>query len=117
MPATEPLPPSLPSADPDQPTLPTPPNSIQLVPLLGAPSSEHLEALHSLYASSAATLVWTHEANGPLGGERRPVVVGIALKKSDGPAAEGSSEHERKVFFGVMKMIGELLASDSKTPM
>ncbi|KAF8481410.1 hypothetical protein JB92DRAFT_3038627 [Gautieria morchelliformis] len=70
------------SAEPTQ-LLPSPPPSIQLTLLLGSGPSEHIQTLHSLYASQAGTLVWlSAEGNG---GERRPVVVGIALKKADFP--------------------------------
>ncbi|OCH92235.1 hypothetical protein OBBRIDRAFT_773709 [Obba rivulosa] len=108
---TDLLPP--PPPDPAQPNLeplPEPPSAIELTPLLGGPPSDHLGTLHSLYASQIATLVWTSEAAGSLEGERRVVVIGIALSKA---ATEGETtnlnEHEKAVFHGVMDMVRELL--------
>ena len=112
MPAAEPLPPPVITEDSAQLALPTPPPSLQLTPLLGAPQSEHLDTLHSLYASSVATLVWTHEAARTLGAERRAVVIGIALRKGDEASGGELSEHERKVFFGVMERLRELLTHE-----
>ena len=112
MPVAEPLPP-VPSADSTlEQTIPPPSASIQLTPLLGVAQSEHLETLHSIYASSIATLVWTYEAEGSLGGDRRAIVVGVALKKSGDVASDtvGLTEHERTVFFGVMEVLRELLS-------
>lgn len=110
-PTTDLLPP--PPPDPTQPNLiplPEPPSAIELTPLLGGPPSDHLQTLHSLYASQIATLVWTSEEEGQLEGERRAVVVGIALRK---PATQnggvGFDEHEKAVFHGVMDMVRELL--------
>ncbi|KAF8511370.1 hypothetical protein JB92DRAFT_2934750 [Gautieria morchelliformis] len=85
------------SAEPTQ-SLSSPPPSIQSTPLLGSGPSEHIQTLHSLYASHAATLVWL-SAEGH-GGERKPVVVGIALRKAD--------------VWGVMDMVGELLTLQSR---
>lgn len=83
--------------------LPSPPPSIQLIPLLGSAPTEHIQTLHSLYASQAATLVWLSVEKH--GGERKPVVVGIALRKAD----VWDEVKERKTFLGVMKMLQELL--------
>ena len=106
MPDTAPLlPPEL-SSDPSVLSLPPPSPSIQLTPILGQAPSEHGQTLHSLYASQIATLIWTAEAAGALESGRRGVIVGIALQKSP---EQGSTEHEQKVFLGVMGMITELL--------
>ncbi|CCM04605.1 uncharacterized protein FIBRA_06787 [Fibroporia radiculosa] len=111
IPPTTPLDP-LPPPDPAQPNvvpLPIPPPAIQLTPLLGHAPSEHMQTLHSLYASQVATLVWTSGAEVALETERRAVVVGLALRKSDDASGVGLSEHERKVFYGVMDVVKELL--------
>lgn len=106
MPDTAPLLPPEPSADPSEPSLPPPSPSIQLTPVLGQAPSEHGQTLHSLYASQIATLLWTAEAAGALDSGRRGVIVGIALQKSP---EEESTQHEQKVFVGVMRMVTELL--------
>ncbi|KAF8505030.1 hypothetical protein BU17DRAFT_58120 [Hysterangium stoloniferum] len=83
--------------------LPTPPPSIKLTPLMGSAPSEHMHTLHSLYASQVATLVWLSAESR--GGMRKPIIVGIALRKG------GISDEalERKTFMGVMQMIKEIL--------
>ncbi|PSR77353.1 hypothetical protein PHLCEN_2v7954 [Hermanssonia centrifuga] len=107
---TEPLLPAGP-ADADVPSLPPPPPSIQLTPLLGNAQSDHMQTLHSLYASQVATLVWTSEAEGSIDSDRRGVIVGIALQNVAEKGHEGGlSEHERGVFHGVMAMVKDLLA-------
>lgn len=68
-----------------------------------------MQTLHSLYAAQIATIVWTAESDGGLEGERRNVVVGIALKKSDEGDDEGLSERERNLFVGVMEMLRDSL--------
>lgn len=88
-------------------SLPSPPPSIQLTPLLGSGSTEDIRTLHSLYTSQTATLVWLSVEKH--GGERKPVVVGIALKKAD----VWDEAKERKTFMGVMEMLNELLESRS----
>jgi hypothetical protein len=82
-----------------------------LTPLLGNAPSEHLQTLHCLYASQIATLLWTAGASNPLEVFRRPVVVGIALRKSNSPDDGSLSEDERSVFTGVMSMVQELVAA------
>lgn len=72
--------------------------AIQLTPLLGGASSEHLQTLHSLYAAQIATIIWVEEAK-KMAVDRRSVVVGIALRDAD----------ERKTFHGVMDYIGRLI--------
>ncbi|KAF7799637.1 hypothetical protein EIP86_010875 [Pleurotus ostreatoroseus] len=115
IPPAEPLLPPPASSEPGKPSLPAPPASIQLTPLLGNAPSDHLQTLHSLYASQVATIVWTAETDGLMQADRRPIIVGIALRKSsDVTTVEGLSEQERAVFFGVMKTVQELLAQRSK---
>ncbi|PCH37979.1 hypothetical protein WOLCODRAFT_96223 [Wolfiporia cocos MD-104 SS10] len=111
IPPTTPLEPS-PPHDPSQPNvtpLPTPPSAIQLTPLLGHAPSERIQTLHSLYASQIATIVWTSESTQALEPERRPIVVGLALRKSGEVEGMGLSEQERSVFYEVMDMVRELL--------
>lgn len=115
IPAAEPILPST-NSDSSEPSLPPPPASIQLTPLLGNADSEHIQTLHSLYTSQIATLIWVAEAEGPLVNERRPVIVGIALRKSGDTLGSsnadeiGLNEHEKKVFYGVMELVRELAA-------
>lgn len=84
--------------------LPAPPAGIQLTPLLGGASSEHLQTLHSLYAAQIATIIWVEEEKRSLAAVRRSVVVGIALRK----AKEGD-ELERNTFHGVMDYLYRIL--------
>ncbi|KAF8077878.1 hypothetical protein FPV67DRAFT_1557318 [Lyophyllum atratum] len=95
---------------PNQQTLPPPPPAVQLTPLLGSAPSEHVHTLHSLYAAQIATIVWTEGAFGSLGNFRKSVIVGLALRKSDGANNEGVTEKEKDVFQGVMSALHELLA-------
>ncbi|KAG1891107.1 hypothetical protein F4604DRAFT_1642708 [Suillus subluteus] len=81
--------------------LPAPPAAIQLTPLLGGASSEHLQTLHSLYAAQIATIIWVEEAK-KMAVDRKSVVVGIALRR------EGDAD-ERKTFHGVMDHLYRLL--------
>ncbi|KAJ6502474.1 hypothetical protein C8R45DRAFT_976724 [Mycena sanguinolenta] len=99
------------STEPNAPALPEPPAAIQLTPLLGNAPSEHLQTLHCLYASQIATLVWTAGLSNPLEVSRKPVIVGIALRKSDSTNDDGLTEIERSVFVGVMAMIKELFVA------
>jgi len=85
--------------------LPAPPAGIQLTPLLGGASSEHLQTLHSLYAAQIATIIWVEEEKRSLGATRRSVVVGIALQKRDGLDAGA----ERNTFHGVMDSLYRML--------
>lgn len=68
-----------------------------------------MQTLHSLYAAQIATIVWTAEAEGALEVDRRNVVVGIALRKSEGDDNDGLSEQERNLFVGVMEMLRDSL--------
>lgn len=76
--------------------LPPPPASIALTPLLGSPPNA---TMHDVYVSQIATLVWwsLQLARAP----RRPVVVGLALKR----IPEDEYELERERFAGVMDMV------------
>jgi hypothetical protein len=69
-----------------------------------------MHTLHSLYAAQIATILWTAEFDGPLEVDRRNVVVGIALRKSDGAGSDELSQEEREVFRGVMDMLRDSLA-------
>ncbi|TFK92311.1 hypothetical protein K466DRAFT_573158 [Polyporus arcularius HHB13444] len=115
VPSTMPLLPA-PPPDPEHPNivpLPVPPPSLQLTPLLGSAPTERIQTLHSLYASHISTLVWTMEEASVMEADRRAVVVGIALAKAPGTVADSSSElspHDRRVFYGVMEMLRDLLA-------
>jgi len=115
IPSTIPLLPA-PPPDPSEPQvqpLPLPPAAIQLTPLFGSAQSEHMQTLHSLYAAQIATIVWTAESEGPLEVVRRNMVVGIALRKSDGTSdGNGLSQQEREVFVGVMNMLRDALADN-----
>jgi len=71
-----------------------------------------MQTLHSLYAAQIATIVWTAGSDGPLEVDRRNVVVGIALRKSDGADGDGLSQQEKEVFVGVMDMLRDSLAAD-----
>ncbi|KAF8163365.1 hypothetical protein B0H34DRAFT_795083 [Crassisporium funariophilum] len=111
LPPTVPLLP--PSADPSQPNkllLPEPSPAIQLTPLLGSAPSEHLQTLHSLYASQIATIIWSEELQRGLESSRRSVVVGLAFSNSSNRDL-GSMQVERDVFEGVMSMVQDLLES------
>ncbi|KAG1754659.1 hypothetical protein EDB19DRAFT_1626090 [Suillus lakei] len=85
--------------------LPVPPAAIQLTPLLGGASSEHLQTLHSLYAAQIATIIWVEEAKR-MAVDRRSVVVGIALQRG---AGDGLDADERKTFHGVMNHLYRLV--------
>ncbi|KAG9016603.1 hypothetical protein FRB90_002842 [Tulasnella sp. 427] len=116
IPAATPLPPPL-----APPALAPIPPGITLVPLFGQPPSG-MQTVYNLYASQIAAILWAYE--GGDGSTRRPVVVGLALKKTgsgsesvvvDGPGDEETggageaSDEERELFRGVMEMIKEVL--------
>lgn len=100
-----------PHVDPERPndSLPDPSPAIQLTTLLGSASSEHIQALYSLYAAQIATIIWTEEEKTGLD-SRKSVVVCLALSKVDGEAEEVKLL-EKEVFQGVMTMIYELMES------
>ncbi|EKC99234.1 hypothetical protein A1Q2_06434 [Trichosporon asahii var. asahii CBS 8904] len=77
--------------------LPPPPSSIHLTPLLGSPVDT---ALHDLYVSQIATLIWwslqlSHAT-------RRNVIVGLTLAKRK---VEAVDEAERERFGGIANMV------------
>jgi len=81
-----------------------------LTTLLGSPSSEHMQTLHSLYATQIATIIWTQEAvQGS--DSRRSVVIGLALSKMEGLESNEMAQKEKELFQGVMAMIYHLLRS------
>lgn len=79
--------------------------------------------MYNLYVSQIAAILWTYE--GGDGASRRPVVVGLALKKLKAAAdsalvtdaggdeetggAGEASEEDRELFKGVMEMVKEVL--------
>ncbi|KAF5357756.1 hypothetical protein D9756_001503 [Leucocoprinus leucothites] len=104
IPATAVLPP--PPLVPEQ--LPPPPPAIQLTNLLGTAPSEHMQTLHSLYASQIATLMWISEPESALGLGKKAVVVGLALKKQ-AVEEEGLGESEKVTFRGIMGLVRDML--------
>ena len=68
-----------------------------------------------LYTAQIATIVWAAESDGLLEVDRRNIVVGIALRKSDGGDGGGLSQEDREVFIGVMNMLRELLGQKLKS--
>jgi len=98
------LPPTAPLLPPLPGKLPEPSLTTVLTPLFGAPPSEHLHDLYSLYANQIAAIIWTAEGAAGL---RRPVVVGIALQRRKDEEGQGLTERERALFEGVMGMVVE----------
>ena len=86
--------------------LPKPPPAIELSKVFGTAPSDEDDLLYSLYASQIATTVWTSNAEDAIGGERRNVMVGLALKKK---VDSGGLEGEREIYMQVMEMVMELL--------
>lgn len=99
--------------------LPTPSPSISLLPLIGAPLQQ---TQHDFYVSQIATIIWwlleTNALSGSANGgskARRPVVVGLALKRrgksslenSDDEESDEMSEGDRRGFAEIMSMIAE----------
>jgi len=75
---------------------PAPPPAIELTPLLGHPPTPELHTFYNLLSAQLATVVWSsEEADGnSFGGTRRPVVVGIALKRDDSDSRDAElGEH------------------------
>ncbi|KAI6005650.1 hypothetical protein EDD15DRAFT_2538545 [Pisolithus albus] len=96
-------------SDPSEHALPAPPAAIQLMPLFGSASSEHLRSLYSLYAAQVATLIWCAGGHMLGGSDRRSVIVGIALRQSTRTVEEGLDEHERKTFHETMQALASML--------
>ncbi|KAI6118878.1 hypothetical protein EDD16DRAFT_1535054 [Pisolithus croceorrhizus] len=97
------------ASDSSRLALPAPPPALQLMPLFGSASSEHLRSLHSLYAAQVATLVWCAGGQALGGSDRRSVIVGIALRQSTQTAEEGFDEHERETFHRTMQTLADML--------
>lgn len=99
----------------DELVLPEPSPSIVLSSLFGAPppalgvSPEDAQTMQNIYVSQIATLVWTQD---PLTAGK-PVVVGLALKRS--PGTETDMDAQRSVFMGVMKLVLACLAKRTNT--
>jgi proteasome assembly chaperone 3 len=70
-----------------------------------------MQTLHSLYAAQIATLVWLAEDEELLGGDRRSVIVGIALRKATSAREEDLNEEERNAYHGIMGALQMLLMS------
>jgi len=89
--------------------------SIELTRLLGSAQSDQVGTLQSLYASHIATMIWTQgmQVGGVMdNGDRRSVIVGLALKpspKSD--EGEGLNDATRNTFKGVMKLVLDAIRS------
>ncbi|GAA5832016.1 hypothetical protein JCM3766R1_003687 [Sporobolomyces carnicolor] len=109
------LPPSLPRplSDTSSSSLPPPHPSLVLSPLFGVPSSPRVSALHDLYASQIASILFEKMSADTQGIEVKPVVFGIGLKRDadrDDDAEElGISEKERETFMQVMSMVKECI--------
>ncbi|KAG8900461.1 hypothetical protein FRB99_006030 [Tulasnella sp. 403] len=97
-------------------TLPPIPPSLALTPLFGHPPSTHLHTVYNLYASQIASILWTVEGeNVP----RRPVIVGVALKKAPSTASTDLpgeddlelTDAERSLYMEVMKMVFSIVSS------
>lgn len=110
LPTTNTFSPDPPETTDNKNTLPVPSPTIQLTPLLGGSASDHHQTLQSLYASQIATIIWESPSQSALDGNRRSVVVGLALKRV-GNAGSGCelSEEERATFQGVMRMLQDML--------
>jgi proteasome assembly chaperone 3 len=101
IPDTAPLPP------PSSTGIPEPPAAVHVHSLLGSAPTERSQALHSIYATHAATLLWINDIASATGSSRRPVIVGIALKQLKGD--QQMEEAERMVFTSAMDMLAGLL--------
>ncbi|GAA5858710.1 hypothetical protein JCM5353_008263 [Sporobolomyces roseus] len=95
-------------------SLPPPHPSSTLSPLFGVPPSPHVSALHDLYASQIAAILFEKMTRETQGMEVKPVVLGIGLKRSQDLEKEdeeesGISEDERETFSQVMEMLKECI--------
>ncbi|KAG8748294.1 hypothetical protein FRC10_007684 [Ceratobasidium sp. 414] len=100
---------------PPPPALPPPPTATTLTPLLGHPPDARSVTLFNLYAAQAAAIAWAKA--GQL--SRRPVIVGLALKRSKPAEASvnaneaeddfGISDVERATFKEIMSMLMDCL--------
>ncbi|KAF8334341.1 uncharacterized protein EI90DRAFT_3051886 [Cantharellus anzutake] len=90
--------------------IPTPPPSIALTPLFGQPPSPKLHTYYSLLASQLSTLVWFSEEAGGSVSHRRPVIVGIALKRREGDdTLDESPGNDRDGNNGIVNAVQSLL--------
>lgn len=86
--------------------------AIEVTQLSGSAQTPHMGTLYSLYATHIATLLWTLNAPQVTNDDdRRNVVVGIALKKSQDASDDdaGLSIEEQTTYKGLMQMIVEYL--------
>ncbi|KAG9093245.1 hypothetical protein FS749_014787 [Ceratobasidium sp. UAMH 11750] len=97
---------------PPLPAFPPPPTATTLTPLLGHPPDARSVTLFNLYAAQAAAIAWTKA--GQL--SRRPVIVGLALKRSkptsnfaDEAEDDEISDGERATFMEIMSMLMDCL--------
>ncbi|CAE6437314.1 hypothetical protein ACGC1H_004432 [Rhizoctonia solani] len=96
---------------PPPPALPPPPTAISLTPLVGHPPDSRSLTLFNLYASQAAAIAWSKA--GQL--NRRPVIVGLALKRTKVSTARGDDdeftvlEEDRETFKEIMVMLMDCL--------
>ncbi|KAF8682561.1 hypothetical protein RHS04_02332 [Rhizoctonia solani] len=98
---------------PPPPSLPPPPTAISLTPLVGYPPDPRSLTLFNLYASQAASIAWSKA--GQL--NRRPVIVGLALKRTKIPSTREDiddddfvvSEDDRQTFNEIMYMLMDCL--------
>lgn len=52
-------------------------------------------------------MVWTNDSEAAIGGERRNVIIGLALKKTQNGGAP--AEGDREMYMEVIEMVVELL--------
>ncbi|CAE6414086.1 unnamed protein product [Rhizoctonia solani] len=96
---------------PPPPALPPPPTAISLTPLVGHPPDARSLTLFNLYTSQVAAIAWSKA--GQL--NRRPVIVGLALKRTKVPATRDEdddfvvSEDDRQTFNEIMSMLIDCL--------
>ncbi|GAA5882101.1 hypothetical protein JCM16303_005602 [Sporobolomyces ruberrimus] len=103
-----------PSSGSSQPSLPPPHPSLVLSPLFGVPPTPHVQALHDLYASQIATILFEKMSTETQGFEVKPVVLGIGLKRTreedERGQESGISDEERETFMQVMEMVKECIS-------
>ncbi|EJD03995.1 uncharacterized protein FOMMEDRAFT_155118 [Fomitiporia mediterranea MF3/22] len=118
IPATVPL--LAPSSTVDGMPLIEPPAAVELTTLFGSAPSGRIATLHSLYATHIATLVWTMNSTDKAAdnGDRRNIIVGLALKKQVDDRGDSAvlSEREQAIFRGVIKTIVELVQGTDTRP-
>ncbi|KAG8692765.1 hypothetical protein FRC09_010973, partial [Ceratobasidium sp. 395] len=100
---------------PPPPALPPPPTATSLTPLLGHPPDARSVTLFNLYAAQAAAIAWTKA--GQL--HRRPVIVGLALKRTKSSQTANSageaeddfeiSDIDKATFKEIMSMLVDCL--------